>query len=113
MKAIVKRSKTPEDVALLDIPEPQPAAGQVLVRTEACGVCGSDVHAWKQDQGYDWVNIAFNVADASIVGRSFRPTSLTSVDVSDTSNRSRTFDVLPARSRTVTVTMTNEPVASV
>ncbi len=56
MKAIVKRSKTPEDVVLLDLPEPAPAAGQLLIRTEACGVCGSDVHAWKQDQGYEWVN---------------------------------------------------------
>ncbi|CAN5921913.1 zinc-binding dehydrogenase [soil metagenome] len=28
-----------------DIPEPRPAAGQVLVKTVACGICGSDLHA--------------------------------------------------------------------
>ncbi|MQA04466.1 MAG: alcohol dehydrogenase catalytic domain-containing protein [Streptosporangiales bacterium] len=22
---------------------------------EACGLCGSDVHAWRQDRGYEWV----------------------------------------------------------
>jgi threonine dehydrogenase-like Zn-dependent dehydrogenase len=27
-----------------DVPEPRPAAGQVLVQVKACGVCGSDLH---------------------------------------------------------------------
>src|SRR5215467_3666888 len=27
------------------MPEPKPAAGQVLVKTLACGICGSDLHA--------------------------------------------------------------------
>ena len=27
------------------LPEPEPAAGQVLVKTLACGICGSDLHA--------------------------------------------------------------------
>ena len=29
------------------LPDPVPAAGQVLVRTLACGICGSDLHARK------------------------------------------------------------------
>ena len=29
------------------LPEPRPAAGQVLVKTLACGICGSDLHARK------------------------------------------------------------------
>ena len=29
------------------MPEPKPAAGQVLVKTLACGICGSDLHARK------------------------------------------------------------------
>jgi threonine dehydrogenase-like Zn-dependent dehydrogenase len=29
------------------LPEPKPGAGQVLVRTLACGICGSDLHARK------------------------------------------------------------------
>ena len=31
--------------ALEDVAEPVPAAGQLLVRPLACGVCGSDLHA--------------------------------------------------------------------
>jgi 2-desacetyl-2-hydroxyethyl bacteriochlorophyllide A dehydrogenase len=27
-----------------DVPEPEPAEGQVLVRVHACGICGSDLH---------------------------------------------------------------------
>ena len=27
------------------LPEPKPAAGQVLVKSLACGICGSDLHA--------------------------------------------------------------------
>ncbi|HUL80277.1 MAG TPA: galactitol-1-phosphate 5-dehydrogenase [Vicinamibacteria bacterium] len=27
-----------------DVPEPEPAVGEVLVRVQACGICGSDVH---------------------------------------------------------------------
>ncbi len=33
------------DIVVDDIAEPKPAAGQVLVRTLACGICGSDLHA--------------------------------------------------------------------
>src|SRR5207248_3819609 len=29
------------------LPEPKPASGQVLVKTLACGICGSDLHARK------------------------------------------------------------------
>ena len=29
------------------LPEPVPGAGQVLVKTLACGICGSDLHARK------------------------------------------------------------------
>jgi threonine dehydrogenase-like Zn-dependent dehydrogenase len=28
-----------------DLPDPTPGSGQVLVRTIACGICGSDLHA--------------------------------------------------------------------
>src|SRR4051812_44633051 len=27
-----------------DVPEPEPALGQVLVQVKACGICGSDLH---------------------------------------------------------------------
>lgn len=29
-----------------EVPTPRPAAGEVLLRVKACGICGSDVHGW-------------------------------------------------------------------
>ncbi|WP_261781844.1 orotidine 5'-phosphate decarboxylase / HUMPS family protein [Rhodococcus sp. BP-332] len=52
---MITSSNTPLDFAVLDRPAPGPGHGQVLVQTEACGLCGSDVHAWRQDAGYYWV----------------------------------------------------------
>ena len=35
------------DIVVGEVPEPKPASGQVLVKTLACGICGSDLHAAK------------------------------------------------------------------
>ncbi|HEY3680408.1 MAG TPA: zinc-binding dehydrogenase [Bradyrhizobium sp.] len=35
------------EIVVDTLPEPKPAAGQVLVKTLACGICGSDLHARK------------------------------------------------------------------
>jgi threonine dehydrogenase-like Zn-dependent dehydrogenase len=35
------------EIVVDTMPEPRPGAGQVLVRTLACGICGSDLHARK------------------------------------------------------------------
>ncbi len=32
-------------LVVADVPAPEPGAGEVLVRTLACGICGSDLHA--------------------------------------------------------------------
>lgn len=53
--ALAKASSIPEDVRVLQRRVPEPAAGELLVQTLACGLCGSDVHAWRQDTGYEWV----------------------------------------------------------
>jgi threonine dehydrogenase-like Zn-dependent dehydrogenase len=42
MRAAVMRDRT---LVVADVPEPEPRAGEVLVRTLACGICGSDLHA--------------------------------------------------------------------
>ena len=42
MRAVVRRNK---QLVCDEIPELEPATGQVLVRTLACGICGSDLHA--------------------------------------------------------------------
>ncbi len=44
MRAVVMRDKK----LLVDsFPDPEPAPGEVLVKTLACGICGSDLHALK------------------------------------------------------------------
>ncbi len=55
MRALIKNSAVPGDVTLTDVDKPEPGPGQVRVRTQACGLCGSDVHAWRHDQGYEWM----------------------------------------------------------
>lgn len=42
MRAVVRRNK---QLVCDEIPDLEPAEGQVLVRTLACGICGSDLHA--------------------------------------------------------------------
>jgi 2-desacetyl-2-hydroxyethyl bacteriochlorophyllide A dehydrogenase len=42
MRAIV--TQAPERMVLTEVPTPEPGSGQVLVRPEAVGVCGSDYH---------------------------------------------------------------------
>jgi len=35
-----------------DVPDPVPATGEVLVRTRACGICGSDLHAARHTDAF-------------------------------------------------------------
>ena len=42
MRAVIRRNKA---LVCDEIADLEPAAGQVLVRTLACGICGSDLHA--------------------------------------------------------------------
>ncbi len=42
MRAVVMRNSA---LVVDTIPDPEPQAGEVLVRTIACGICGSDLHA--------------------------------------------------------------------
>ena len=44
MRAAVMRNKT---LVVADLPQPEPGPGEVLVKTLACGICGSDLHALK------------------------------------------------------------------
>lgn len=44
MRAAVMRNKR---IVTADIPSPEPRHGEALVKTLACGICGSDLHALK------------------------------------------------------------------
>lgn len=49
MRAAVIRSGS---IAVTELPDPVPGPGQVLVRTLACGICGSDLHAADDLKGF-------------------------------------------------------------
>lgn len=44
MKALVYQG--PKQLAVVDMPQPQPQKGELLVKITACGICGSDVHGY-------------------------------------------------------------------
>ncbi|HEY1296406.1 MAG TPA: alcohol dehydrogenase catalytic domain-containing protein [Chloroflexota bacterium] len=48
------RLTAPRQVECVELAEPRPAPGEVLVRIEACGVCGSDLNAWRGVPGIDF-----------------------------------------------------------
>jgi L-iditol 2-dehydrogenase len=49
MKALLLTA--PSKLEYVDFPAPQPAADEVLVRVQACGICGSDIHGWDGSTG--------------------------------------------------------------
>ncbi len=49
MRAAVMRDRT---LIVADVPVPTPGPGEVLVRTLACGICGSDLHALKHAEKF-------------------------------------------------------------
>ncbi|RQG95931.1 zinc-dependent alcohol dehydrogenase family protein [Natrarchaeobius chitinivorans] len=53
-----------EPLVIEDVEYPEPDRGEVVVETEACGVCRSDWHAW---QG-DWSWIGASVSPGQILG---------------------------------------------
>lgn len=57
MKAFVKTARKYGATNLQEVPKPQVAAGQVLIKIKATAVCGSDLHAYEYPPGYEFINI--------------------------------------------------------
>jgi L-iditol 2-dehydrogenase len=57
MLAVVKTERKKDTVKVLDVSKPELTDKDVLIRTEACGICGSDLHAYNYDPGYEHINI--------------------------------------------------------
>ena len=49
MKALMYNG--PRDLAIVNIPEPNPASGQVKIKTKYVGICGSDIHGYTGESG--------------------------------------------------------------
>jgi L-iditol 2-dehydrogenase len=41
----------PSELAVVDLPMPEPGAGEVRLRVKACGICGSDLHGMDGSSG--------------------------------------------------------------
>lgn len=52
MKSLVKWGLGDGELEVRDLPEPGPVPGRVLVEVRAAGVCGSDVHMWRNHQSW-------------------------------------------------------------
>lgn len=55
MQALSLQSKTPKDLAVIDTEIPEPAPGQIRLKVEAVGICGSDVSAALGKPNFDFV----------------------------------------------------------
>jgi len=53
MRALVKTAKGVGHLCLMDMPEPTPGPGEVLIEVRASGICGTDVHV-KHDRFPYW-----------------------------------------------------------
>jgi L-iditol 2-dehydrogenase len=53
MKALVKTAKGVGHLCLMDMPEPRPGPGEVLIEVRASGICGTDLHV-KYDRFPYW-----------------------------------------------------------
>ncbi|MFQ6575719.1 zinc-binding dehydrogenase [Pseudomonas sp. UM16] len=74
MKAVVMRNQT---LVVEQLTAPQPAHGQVLVKTLACGICGSDLHMYHHCEnvlsGFRNANIpvAFDPRQGLVMGHEY------------------------------------------
>ena len=49
MKAVLKTSRGVGHVEYLDWPEPEPGPGMVKIRVNATGICGTDLHIYRDE----------------------------------------------------------------
>ena len=56
MKAFVKYGTRPLEASLQEVGDPEPADHEVVLKVAGCGICGSDLHAYRGATGYEWVH---------------------------------------------------------
>ena len=67
MLAVVK-SKPQVGIEIMEVPEPSPREDEVLVRVEACGICGTDVHFYEWLEHSRWITLP-RVLGHEVVGQ--------------------------------------------
>lgn len=68
MKAMLYHG--PRDIRLADVPRPVPTGRQVLVQVRACGICGSDLHTYRQGEFED-LGIRVEGHEGRVLGHEF------------------------------------------
>lgn len=82
MQGITKRSEAAEDVGLVDWPEPAARPGHIVLRVKAAGICGTDLHIFRNEykvappviMGHEVCGVAEILGegvDATIAGKRF------------------------------------------
>ena len=51
----MKTGNQPGEAGVEDVSVVRPGAGEVSLRVASCGICGSDVHAFRSDAGFEWI----------------------------------------------------------
>lgn len=65
--AVVRTGIAARQITVTERETPAPGPDEVLVAVEYCGLCGSDAHIWRADDGYGWVSTG-RVLGHEIVG---------------------------------------------
>ena len=52
MRALVKYGRRDGEVEVREIADPEVTAGRVLIEVKAAGVCGSDLHMWRENHSW-------------------------------------------------------------
>jgi L-iditol 2-dehydrogenase len=55
VKAFVKTGNQSGAASVEDVQAIRPGPGEVSLRVASCGICGSDVHAFRSDAGFEWI----------------------------------------------------------
>lgn len=50
MKALVKFSEGRKGMGIQEVPEPHPGNGQIKIKVDAAGICGSDIHSMNDER---------------------------------------------------------------
>jgi len=56
VKAFVKYGTRPLEANLKEVRDPEPTDHEVVLKVAGCGICGSDLHAFRATTGYEWVH---------------------------------------------------------
>ena len=72
MKAKIAFMHGPKDLRMEVVDVPEPGPGQLLVKTEACGICGSDVHCYEGESAEGRYDIAPYTPGHEVCGKVIR-----------------------------------------